>query len=161
VITLRNIGWDNCVPLKYVVFLAGLLVVCSLLLEHVGRLEPCYLCLRERYVHLIIFLVGIGLLISRVNLTFARLILLSLWVFSTGLAGAHAGFEYGWWQLDVPCSGSGLPTSLTQMRSQLSLELSPRCDEPALVILGISLAGFNFIISLFMTLLLSLRPLAR
>lgn len=139
-----------------VFWVTGSLVTLSLFLEHLMGLSPCYLCLKERSIHMILCVASLILMRTSVP---HRLGLGLLWggvLASMLLAGAHAGFEYGWWYLDLPCQADlSLPMSLGQMQDQLNLKAPPRCDEPALVFAGLSLAGANFLISLGILVLLS------
>ncbi len=134
-------------PTSISLMVASLLLLSSFGLEYLVGLEPCYLCLRERYLHLL--LVGLGLFFWRLQfLPGLGLITLGLaWSVSTILAGAHAGFEYGFWYLDLPCGGSGPALSLEALQADLEGRSPPPCDEPAITFLGISLAGANFLIS--------------
>ena len=69
-------------------------------------------------------------------------------ILTSGLIGLfHAGVEYGWWDGITSCAailqtGSGESALDAIMNAPLV-----RCDEPAWTLLGISLAGFNFLIS--------------
>ena len=69
-------------------------------------------------------------------------------IMTSGLIGLfHAGVEYGWWDgitscAAIPHTGSGESALDAIMNAPLV-----RCDEPAWTLLGISLAGFNFLIS--------------
>jgi Disulfide bond formation protein DsbB len=82
-------------PTSISLLVASLLLLSSYGLQYLVGLEPCYLCLRERYLHLL--LVGLGLFFLRLQfLPGLGLITLSVaWSVSAILAGAHAGFEYG------------------------------------------------------------------
>jgi disulfide bond formation protein DsbB len=68
---------------------------------------------------------------------------------STGLGVYHAGVEWKWWPGPADCSGplSGMGSAgdlLQRMQSQTVV----RCDDAAWRFLGISLAGYNAVISL-------------
>jgi disulfide bond formation protein DsbB len=63
------------------------------------------------------------------------------------IGGFHAGVEYGWWQGITGCattiSGGGASALDNIMNAPLV-----RCDVAPWTLLGISLAGWNFIISI-------------
>jgi len=63
----------------------------------------------------------------------------------SGAIGAfHAGVEYGWWQGPTACSSTSLGDD--PLASIMNAPLI-RCDTPAWTLFGVSLAGFNFLIS--------------
>jgi disulfide bond formation protein DsbB len=115
---------------------------------------PCELCLKERipYYAAIPF-AGLTLLFSArgsKNLTRGAFSILALIFAASAILGAyHAGIEWGFWRGPTTCSGP-----LKHVRSvedfwrQLQSVRVARCDIPALRILGLSLAGWNAVISL-------------
>ena len=70
-------------------------------------------------------------------------------VWSVYLAGYHAGVEYKWWPGPKDCTGDvlTLPTDGGVLNGLSSSEIV-RCDSVAWSLLGVSLAGFNFLFSL-------------
>jgi disulfide bond formation protein DsbB len=122
--------------------------------------EPCELCLKERVPYYAA--VPLALIVALVDLAARRgwwphivlvvggLVLLALLMLSgVGLGVYHAGVEWKFWPGPTECSGSlsgfgsvgGLLEKMNQTR------LVP-CDVAAFRILGISLAGYNAMISL-------------
>lgn len=128
---------------------AGLLAS-VFLMQHVLGLEPCPLCVWQRYPHGIVILLGVAgaalggpparWLVAGAGLAFL----------ATAAIGAfQVGVEQGWWEGLAACSGgAGVPESLEDLQSQLSKPAAPRCDEVAWSLFGISLAGYNVIVSL-------------
>lgn len=113
-----------------------------------GGLFPCEMCWWQRYGH--IAALGFAVLALLVSGRPARRLLVTLagvGIASSALiAGYHAGIEYGWWQGVTAC------TSLVKFGGSDPLAAimnSPavRCDEVQWQVAGISLAGFNFLIS--------------
>ena len=107
--------------------------------------DPCHLCLQQRWAYY--FAVPFSLLLSvsaGKNPKGARrgLYLLTLVMLGSAIFGAyHAGVEWKWWEGPETCSGNisgGLP-DLTKV--------VVACNEAAIRIIGISLAGWNAIIS--------------
>src|SRR5690606_21749977 len=97
--------------------------------------------------------------------TKAPLILISLcalaFAIGTGLSAYHAGVEYKWWPGPSTCTGGGLVSNSLEA---LTAELNggkhlPRCDAAAWTLFGISLAGYNMLISLALFVLSSLPAL--
>ena len=74
-------------------------------------------------------------------------------VFATGavIAARHAGAEWKWWPGPTTCSGAGgsgaSAAGLANLLSGAKVA-PPRCDEAAWRMFGLSMAGYNFPISL-------------
>ena len=119
--------------------------------QFIGGLQPCPLCLYQR----IPWWVALGLaalalrlhprarLRDSVVMTGAVAVLMG-----AGLAAYHAGVEYTWWAGPTTCSGGGAPNSLDALRAQILAAPVVRCDEAAWTLFGVSMAGYNFIVSL-------------
>lgn len=114
----------------------------------IGGYAPCPLCLEQRWPYYAVIPIAIILLLAgnRELLLRSGLLLIALIMFAGAvLAVYHAGIEWRWWQGPQACSGgAGLTGTLPDL-SNLSVV---RCDEAALRILGLSLAGWNALISL-------------
>lgn len=133
--------------------LAGILAVSvatilgALLFEYLGFL-PCELCLLQRwpyYAAIVFAVVGLGMANSIPKTTRFFLALLGIvFLFSTVFGIYHAGVEWKFWAGPDTCTGMGdLTIGLPDLTKPAVM-----CDEPALRILGVSLAGWNAIISL-------------
>ena len=115
--------------------------------EYLGY-APCPLCLKQRWA----YYAGIPLAlviaaIAPANDRAARvgLVLLGiLWIGSAGFGVYHAGVEWKFWPGPGTCGGD-----LTGILPDLSKKVIA-CDEAAIRILGLSLAGWNAAISLAM-----------
>lgn len=124
--------------------------------EYVLGYAPCHLCLIERipYVFAIGAALAAGVLSREANLGIAPVILMGLcaaaFAIGAGISAYHAGVEYKWWPGPSSCTGGGLVSnSLETLQTELrSGTRVPQCDEAAWTLFGISLAGFNFLISL-------------
>jgi disulfide bond formation protein DsbB len=67
------------------------------------------------------------------------------------LGGYHAGVEWKWWAGPSDCSGPILDLgSAGNLLSRLDSVKVVRCDEVQWTFLGLSLAGYNALISLLM-----------
>jgi len=64
------------------------------------------------------------------------------------LAAYHAGVEWKWWPGPRDCSGPLNPLGGGNLLEQLQSVRVVRCDEAPWTLLGLSLAGYNFFISL-------------
>jgi len=139
----------------------------ALIFEHVGGLVPCDLCLQQRVPYWVLIPASLlaGILSREANLGIAPLALIALCVVAAavnvGIAGYHAGVEYKWWEGPLGCTGGGLIAgSLAELQQQLADVKVPRCDEIPWSLFGISMAGYNFLISLGLV-ALGVLPLAR
>jgi disulfide bond formation protein DsbB len=66
-----------------------------------------------------------------------------------GLGAYHAGVEWQWWPGPTDCSGPvNNLGSARDLLNQMQTTTVIRCDEVALRILGLSLAGWNVLIAL-------------
>lgn len=118
-------------------------------------IKPCHLCLGQRVPWYTMIPVGFALASAqsfnapRVVIIGLITALLGLALWSAYLGGFHAGVEYKWWAGPADCTGTGINLPAN---GGLLGDLSPneivRCDEVAWSLLGISLAGFNFLFSL-------------
>lgn len=139
--------------------------------EQFGGLEPCNLCLKQREVFW--GAAAIGLLATGWTLIsggrrgtprIASFLLAA--VFLTGMIAAafHAGGEYGWWRLPAACAAGGGVDLEGLAALALGTGPAPRvvgCDEAAWVWMGVSMAGWNAVISLALavfSLLAAKRP---
>lgn len=133
--------------------LSALILMGAYAFEYLAGLKPCALCLEQRVPWAI--LIGLGSAIAGAHVWQApRPVLLVLYgaaavvaIWGAYLGGYHAGVEYKWWLGPQDCSGTNLPTA-SDLLGPLSPSQIVRCDEIPWALLGISLAGFNFLFSL-------------
>ena len=116
---------------------------------------PCHLCLQEREVYWIA--IGISVIAIAAELTryrapaprIASLLLACVFAYGTYLAAFHAGAEWKWWPAPVTCSSAG-PVNMDQLKALLAgakTVQGPACDQAPWVFLGLSMAGWNCLIS--------------
>lgn len=118
--------------------------------QYLGGLHPCEMCWWQRYAHMAaIPLAVIAYATSRracVSAGFTGLAGLAI-----GLGGIiglfHAGVEYGWWQGLTACSTTPAGSDAADMLSQIMATPITRCDVAPWTMLGISMAGYNGILS--------------
>ena len=108
-------------------------------------LYPCEMCWWQRYPHFVALALGlVSLFLAPKRLLVG---LAGLAILVSGLIGAyHAGVEYDWWEGLTACSNTASAHGGNAMEAILNAPLV-RCDEVQWSLFGISLAGFNFIIS--------------
>ena len=115
---------------------------------------PCELCLKERlpyYAGIVVAGATLALAwrgppaLARVGLVVLALVFL----FSAGFGIYHAGVEWKFWAGPTGCTGAVTrPASNADFLQQLQSVHVVRCDAVAIRILGLSLAGWNAIVSL-------------
>lgn len=108
-------------------------------------LYPCEMCWWQRYPHFAAL--GFALLATfarpgRVWLALAALAILA----SGAIGGFHAGVEYGWWQGITDCALVGGAEGGDALKAVFDAPLT-RCDQAPWDLFGISLAGWNFLLS--------------
>jgi disulfide bond formation protein DsbB len=118
---------------------------------------PCPLCLEQRYAYYLA--IPLGLLIAlaarggapRPLLLAGLAILVLASLGNAGLGTYHSGVEWGFWKGPTDCSGPVVNLgSATDLLSRLDTVKVVRCDEVQWRFLGLSLAGYNVLISLLM-----------
>ena len=131
----------------------------ALLSQYVGGLQPCVLCLYQRVPYgVVIVLTALVLAWEFYGNSLAPgvargTLLVSAWVFFAGacIAGFHVGVEQGWWQGTDGCAGPDLNAlSLEELKQQLLASPVVRCDEVAWSLFGISMAGYNLMVSILL-----------
>jgi len=124
--------------------------------QYVLGLPPCPLCLDQRVPYYIAIPLAAALaVVVRRGAAPAWLaqagfaVIAAAMLAGAGLGLYHAGVEWGWWAGPTDCSGpvAGLG-SAADLLSRIEASRVVRCDEAAWRFLGLSLAGYNVLISL-------------
>jgi len=127
--------------------------------QYIGHYEPCALCYDQRYIHMAVIALGLatgGTLILKPSLArFASwpiFAVAAVLIYSAGFAGWHAGIEYDWWAGPASCTVGNISNiNVESVLSALSGESHPpMCDEASWTLFGISMAGYNAMISAVM-----------
>lgn len=120
-------------------------------------LQPCPLCLEQRYAYYLAVPLAIVVAIAAArdaprSLLYAGLFALLLAALANAvLGGYHSGVEWKWWPGPTDCSGPvGNLGSAGDLLSRLDTVKVVRCDEVQWRFLGLSMAGYNVLISLLM-----------
>jgi disulfide bond formation protein DsbB len=123
--------------------------------QYVMGLRPCQLCLEQRIAFYVSISLAIAVAIAagrgaRPPVAAAGLGVIALaMLFNSGLALFHAGVEWKWWPGPQECSGPLTDLSAGgDLLSSLTNLTIVRCDEAAWRFLGLSLAGYDVLISL-------------
>ena len=120
----------------------------ALLFQYVGGLAPCSLCIWQRWPHLAVIVaafIGLRGVMPR-GMLWLTFIVGSI---SAGLGGYHAGNEYGFWTGPAGCTANlTLDGDIKTLTQQLLVTPLVRCDEVPWSLFGLSMAGWNALISL-------------
>ena len=118
----------------------------ALFSQYVGGLYPCEMCYWQRWPHAAAILLAVAALFSPLAAPRTRplVLLAALAIAISGAIGLfHAGVELGWWEGLTQCTATGA----TSLEDILNVPLI-RCDQVQWEFLGISMAGWNAILSL-------------
>jgi len=129
--------------------LALALILGALGFQYIGGYPPCEMCMWQRYPHIAAAAIGIlgvgamraGLLDSKLAAPIAWLTVLLVAV-SGAIAVYHAGVEWHWWKGPSACTGRAF-TGPIDLNQKVVL-----CDIAAWRLFGLSLAGYNALVSL-------------
>jgi disulfide bond formation protein DsbB len=123
--------------------------------QYVLGLPPCPLCLEQRIAYYVSIPLAVVLGFAaakhapRPLLAAGFAVIALAMLYNAGLGLFHAGVEWKWWPGPAECSGPigdlGAGGDLLNQLQSISLV---RCDEAAWRFLGLSLAGYNVLISL-------------
>jgi disulfide bond formation protein DsbB len=127
--------------------------------QYVLGYPPCPLCLAQRMafyaaVPLAALLwLGASFGAQRKVLLLGVLVIAALMLWNTGLSAYHAGVEWKFWAGPQDCSGpiNGLGSAGNMLKQLQNIRIV-RCDEAAWRLFGISLAGYDVLISIFLAL---------
>jgi disulfide bond formation protein DsbB len=147
-------------------FLLGLVTILGALgSQYLGGLVPCELCLEQRqpYYWGLPILAAVLVLWNRLPLPvwyIAMAIVTALFVWSTYMGVFHAGVEWGFWPGPTACTGVGEGFSFDSLSNLNDVHIVG-CDVVQFRFLGISLAGYNALVSLAIVVLLAVSMIAQ
>ncbi len=114
--------------------------------EYIGEFLPCKLCYWQRYPH--IFNMLIFLLFYFFPVRILIFVGMMSMLISTILAFYHVGVEQKYWSGPNSCTNSSIEGLTTdQLLEKIMSAPLVRCDEIAWDLIGISMAGWNVLIS--------------
>jgi disulfide bond formation protein DsbB len=120
-------------------------------------IQPCPLCLEQRYAYYLAVPLGVVIALAAAKrapraVVVAGLAILALAALANaGLGAYHSGVEWGFWKGPTECTGPVVNLgSAGNLLDRLDTIKVIRCDEVQWRFLGLSLAGYNLLISLSM-----------
>ncbi len=156
----RDVANPGVLPALLIAFVAADTLAGAWFFQLVLDIRPCPLCLEQRYAYYLAvpLALAVAFAASRgaprqvVLAGFAVLLLAAL--ANAWLGGYHAGVEWKFWQGPTDCSGPVVDLgSAGTLLQRLDTVKVIRCDEVQWRFLGLSLAGYNVLISLLMALM--------
>lgn len=132
---------------------AALLLLGALAFQYLGGLAPCHLCLLQRWPHALAIALALLILVwpRRELAAIAAVVVLT----GAAIAGYHAGVEAGFWAGPATCTAAGSVTGVPteELLAQILEAPVVRCDDIAWSLAGVSMAGWNAILSGLLALL--------
>jgi disulfide bond formation protein DsbB len=127
------------------------LIAGALGFQYLDRLPPCEMCMWQRYPHFAAAFVGLaGGFLVRMKLLprswgTAIAVAAAVFIAVSGAIGVyHAGVEWQWWKGPQACTGSAFQSGGGPLDLNAPVV---RCDKAAWRLFGISLAGYNAVLS--------------
>jgi disulfide bond formation protein DsbB len=140
-------------PFLFFLVASAAVVGAALGSQYLGGLQPCELCLYERwpyYAAIVLAMLGFavrGGMVARV----AMWLIVLVFVASSCLATYHVGVEQHWIAGPTACTGGiGGASSPDELLKMLQARQPVQCDVVQWSFRGISLAGFNLIASVLL-----------
>jgi len=129
------------------VLAAGGLLAAAFAFQYWGGLYPCEMCWWQRYAHIAaLAFVGLALLTGGGR---ALVVLAGLAIAASGAIGIyHVGVELGWFEGFTACTSTASGASVDEILKSIMAAPMVRCDDVQWSWLGVSMAGWNAILSL-------------
>ena len=138
--SIRNAAW--------LAFLLPTALLGGALISQYGfGLYPCEMCMWQRWPHLAAIILALPALLFRAKSWAVPLVVAAaIAILISGLIGGfHAGVEYDWWEGFTSCA-TNIPAGGDMLDMIMNAPLV-RCDVAPWSLFGISLAGYNFLLS--------------
>jgi len=153
----RNDGQSVLTAALAIAVIAAATLAGAWFFQLVLDIRPCPLCLEQRYAYYLAIPLGVLVAFAAAKdapraVLYAGLALLAAAALGNAWLGAyHAGVEWGFWKGPTECTGPvGNLGSAGSLLERLDTVKVIRCDEVQWRFLGLSLAGYNVLISLLM-----------
>lgn len=123
--------------------------------QYWGGLTPCKLCIWQRWPY-VATIAAAALALTLFRRPGARRVLVGFCAIVFAVGGAiavyHAGVEQGWFPGPTTCGGDATMAAQTveDLRRLLLAQPVVRCDEIQWSLFGISMAGYNAVVSLIL-----------
>jgi len=151
------------------VLVAAAMLATAHAFETFGGYAPCMLCLRQREVYWAILALGLVFMVLVRTPGGPRWRAATCWVLalgfaiSCGVAVYHAGAEWKFWPGPQSCSGGGSKVNMADIKAMLdgATFKPPSCENAAWRMAGLSMAGWNALVSLGLAVVAAVEALRR
>jgi len=147
----------------FALLLSGGLLCGAWFFQYVLHYQPCQMCYWQRHAHKVVVILAVLLILVGLRKkplpNYAPYLLALAMLGSFAMAFWHVGVEYSWWEGPKTCSGVADPdnVNIDILLGQLDQVIRPpACTDIAWSWLGVSMAGWNALISLGGTVVLFL-----
>lgn len=147
---MRSVG-TRAIALALAAASAALLLA-AFAFQHLGGLQPCVLCIWQRWPYAVAIALGVVTAALARRLPAGAVVALlgllaATFAVDAGIAAFHVGVEQHWWAGTSACGGNldMRGASVEELRRALMAQPVVRCDEVAWSLFGISMAGYNFL----------------
>lgn len=122
-------------------------LIAALGFQYIGGLAPCKMCLWQRYPHVAAVFVAALFFVFQYRPVAALGAAASL--ATAGIGFYHAGVELSWWEGPNSCTSGAIGGMSTEdLINQIMAAPMVRCDEIPWALWGLSMAGWNALMSL-------------
>ena len=154
-----NLQIKNCFtqPISIALIFSILALIIAFFLQFVVGLQPCYLCMLQRYGFAIMLFISLfGLIFYNKNIISILLCLCSLYIIV--ISFWHIGVELQWWAASLECSGmtENIGTLQEELKKALNSPAIATCDQVSPKIMGITLVQWSFIYGLVLFIILTI-----
>ncbi len=148
----------SIITLWLILLLASATIATAWFFQLVLGYIPCKLCLEQRipyYIGIPVCIIALTMMARGASFYVARSALVCLaliFAVSAGLGAYHAGVEWGFWLGPAECGGAApaLPTKANDLMGAINASSVVSCTQAAWRLFGISMAGWNAVVSVFM-----------
>ncbi len=127
---------------------SGALLAGAFAFQYIGGLAPCQLCLWQRWPHAAAILIGVVVLLTgwRPLAWLGAAAALA----TAGIGLFHVGVEQLWWEGLASCTAGSITgiSAADLLNPAVDVAAPVRCDAIAWAMFGISMAGWNALLSL-------------
>ncbi len=146
---------DPRLPALILALVSAGVLAAALVFQYGFGYQPCILCIWQRwpYVAVLVFFVATQVFRQWRGVGDALLVASGLALLTNaGIAFYHVGVEFHWWAGTAGCGSPGVALTLAELRAQVMQAAVVHCDEIQWTLFGISMAGYNVMISLVLAL---------
>ena len=154
--TLKHMMANPVTACGAIFLISAIALMTALLAEYAFDLQPCILCIYQRWpygIAMILSIVGLGTLYEENWIRFCSpaVFLCAVVFFINGLiASYHIGIEQHWWTSAIEgCAVDFAPGSVEELMAMMDNKPAVRCDEIAWAdpVLGLSMTVYNMMLS--------------